>query len=294
MYFRRLIIGLLCLAGLAVVLDFGVAAYSEYRVSRLLRQGSGLGSDPEVTFRESILHPFVSQALDGEFENVKIRTRTPRTDVQGSIYSEADLRGVRLPMRDLVDGVANRVPVDEVNATMRFESVDLGRLFKIPDLQVLGPSTDKSDGSGGSGGSGITSTQLKPGLIRLAGTISLYPDSDDSAVSLSTVPTTSKSKQVVSVLAELRLDGDQVHIIATDIYRGSDSSPAAVVPEAEKPAVVPESEKAAVLARFTRTIDVRDLPFGIMPTKVQALGGVIIVEGTAENVVLDLDRLQQP
>ncbi|MBF6150415.1 DUF2993 domain-containing protein, partial [Nocardia nova] len=46
---RKLIIGLLCLAGFAVVVDFSTAAYSEYRVSRALRDGADLTADPEVT-----------------------------------------------------------------------------------------------------------------------------------------------------------------------------------------------------------------------------------------------------
>ncbi|MBL1077606.1 DUF2993 domain-containing protein [Nocardia sp. 2] len=292
MYFRRLIIGLLCLAGLAVVLDFGVAAYSEYRVSRLLRTGSDLKADPEVTFHESVLSPFVSQAADGEYEKVKIRARAVQADIPGDITIEADLYGVRLPVGDLVDGAVNSVPVDEVQATMRIEPVEMGQLFKIPDLQVLGPPADKSDGSGGSGGSGITSTPLKPGLIRLVGTIPPVTENDNTATASSS--SNAPKKKVVSVLAELRLDGDQVHIIATDIYRDTTSTPAAVVPEAEKAEEVPEADKATVLAYFTRTIDTRALPFGIQPTKVRALGGQIIVEGTAKNVTLDLDRLQQP
>ena len=49
-----------------------------------------------------------------------------------------------------------------------------------------------------------------------------------------------------------------------------------------------------MLARFSRTIDTKELPFGITPTKVFALGGQIQVEGKGENVTIDLDRLQRP
>ncbi|NNH75631.1 DUF2993 domain-containing protein [Nocardia uniformis] len=272
MSFRRVIIGLLCLAGLAVVLDFGAAAYSEYRVSRLLRDGSDLGADPEVTFHG---FPFVAQALDGQFRDIDIRARAVRPDIPGEILVEAGLIGVHAPLGDLVDGNVRKVPVDEVHALMRIEPVELGRLFKIPDLQVFGPPADKSDGSGGSGGTGVTTS----GPIILTGTVSLTSDTNP-------VPGTSDSGKPVSVLADLRLDADgQIQIVATDIYYGDEATPAAMVPEVNR---------ELVLAKFTRTIDTRDLPFGVRPMKVEASGGQIVVEGVGKNVTIDLDRLQQP
>ncbi|MFE6863048.1 LmeA family phospholipid-binding protein [Nocardia sp. NPDC057668] len=281
MGFRRVIIGLLCLAGLAVVLDFGMAAYSEYRVSRLLREGSDLGADPEVTFHG---FPFVLQAMNGEFQNVDIRARAVRPDIPGEIRVEANLRGVHLPFGDLTDGNVSKVPVDLVEARMRVEPNELGRLFKIPDLQVFGPPADKSDGLGGSGGSGMTND----GVIILTGTLPL----DSAPESPGPLTVSTRSKEAVSVLATLRLVGDQIQITATDIYRGTENT---VLSGADtSPRVISEADKPRVLAMFTRTIDTRDLPFGIVPTKVEAIGGQIVVEGKGDDVTVDLDRLQQP
>lgn len=275
MSFRRVIIGLLCLAGLAVVADFGVAAYSEYRVSRLLRESSDLSADPEVTFREAIGYPFVTQALDGRYKEIKVRARAVRPDIPGEIMVEAKLTGVTLSAGDLFDGNVRKVPVDEVQAQIGFYPTELGRLFKIPDLQVFGPPADKSDGSGGSGGTGLTTS----GPIILTGTVSLTPDT-------APVLGTAERGKPVSVLADLRLDADgQIQIVATDIYYGTEATPAAVVPEVNR---------ELVLSKFTRTIDTRDLPFGVRPTKVEARGGQIVVEGVGKNVTIDLDRLQQP
>lgn len=275
MSFRRVIIGLLCLAGLAVVLDFGAAAYSEYRVSRLLREGSDLSADPEVTFHG---FPFVAQALDGSFKDVDIRARAMRPDIPGEIMIEASLDGVRVSMGDLIDGNVRKVPVDQVEARMRIEPTELGRLFKIPDLQVFGPPADKSDGSGGSGGTGMTTS----GPIVLTGTVP--PRTTDAT----TGSTTTGKGQLVSVLADLRLDGDgQIQIVAIDLYHGQEATATPV-------AVLPELPREQVLAWFTRTIDTRDLPFGVRPAKVEAVGGQIMVEGRGKNVTIDLDRLQQP
>ncbi|MFE3256774.1 LmeA family phospholipid-binding protein [Nocardia sp. NPDC059091] len=290
MRFRRLLIGLLCLAGLAVLLDFGVAAYSEYRVSRLLRTGSDLSADPEITIHESLRHPFVAQALDGQYGNIDVRARAMRPDIPGRITVEANLTGVHLSMRNLIDGNVGQVPVDEVQARMRIEPTELGRLFKIPDLQVFGPPTDKSDGSGGSGSVPATNG----GTIILEGTVPVGPDADTVAVTDPRGDGGEKvTKKKVHVLADLRLVGDEVRITATAISgRDLQADTDSVLPDQDR-IVIPEQDRPAVLARFTRTLDTKNMPFGIVPTRVQASGGQIVVEGAGRNAIVDLDRLQK-
>ncbi|GAB2528912.1 hypothetical protein GCM10027167_36460 [Nocardia heshunensis] len=275
------------MAGLAVLLDFGVAAYSEYRVSRLLRTGSDLSADPEITFHESIGNPFVLQALDGVYSSVDVRARVLRPDIPGQITVEANLRGSHVSMRNLIDGNVSRVPVDEVLSRVRIEPAELGRMFNIQGLQVFGPPTDKSDGSGGSGGTGVTTT----GAVILEGIVPVTPDADP-ALSLQIPDSRGDGGEKITtkkvhVLAELKLEGNQVQVTATAIS-GRDLQGD---PDAE-PTIIPEQDRAAVLARFTHTIDIKNMPFGIMPTKVEAIGGQIVVEGVARNVTVDLDRLQ--
>ncbi|MTE11295.1 LmeA family phospholipid-binding protein [Nocardia aurantiaca] len=290
MRFRRLLIGLLCLAGLTVLLDFGVAAYTEYRVSRLLRTGSDLSADPEITIHESLRRPFVAQALDGEYGNIDMRARAMRPDIPGQITVEANLKGVHLSMRNLIDGEVGQVPVDEVQARMRIEPTELGRLFKIPDLQVFGPPTDKSDGSGGSGGTGMTTA----GAIILEGTVPIGPDAETAAVTDPRGDGGVKiTKKKVHVLADLRLEGDEVRITATAISgRDLQADTDSVLPDQDR-TVIAEQDRPAVLARFTHTIDTKNMPFGLTPGKVEASGGQIVVEGVGRNVTVDLDRLQK-
>lgn len=266
---RKVIAGLVLLVAVAVVVDFVAAAYSEYRVSRSLRAGAELSADPEVIFHG---FPFVAQALRGDYRTVEIRARAVRPDIPGEIRVEATLEGVHLSPRDLIDGRVRSVSVDRVSGRMRIEPVELGRLFKIPDLQVASRPADKSDGTGGSGGSGMTTTTN--GLI-LTGTIPAGPD----------IATANK----VSVQADLRLDGDQISIAATDLYHGRDTA-ALNEPTGDDSA----PDQSAVLARFTRTIDTRDLPFDVHPTTVQAQGGQIVVSGEGENVTIDMDQFARP
>lgn len=264
---RKLIIGLLCLAGLAVIIDFGAAAYSEYKVSRTLRTGADLTADPEVTIRG---FPFVWKAAEGRYDSVDIRAGIERPDIPGEISVEATLTGVHLPLRDLIEGNVRKVPVDRLEGRMRMEPVLLGRLFKIPDLEVHSRPADKSDGTGGSGGSGMTTTGDE---LVLTGTLPI-------------VPGASWSGEKVSVQADVRVEDDSVRIVATGLYRGTGA-------DAMKTSI-PEADQAAVLERFTRTIETKELPFGVRPSKVTPLGGHIVVEGRGQNVTIDLDRLQRP
>ncbi|MFI5715380.1 LmeA family phospholipid-binding protein [Nocardia sp. NPDC051750] len=268
---RKLIIGLLCLAGLAVVADFGAAAYSEYRVSRSLRVGAELSADPEVTFHG---FPFLRQAFEGRYDNIEINADSVRADIPGEIALEATLHGMRLPLSDLVDGRVRSLPVDRVDVRMRVAPTELGRLFGIPDLEVHSRPADKSDGTGGSGGSGMTTA----GALVLTGTLPAAPGGQQGA---------SFTGERVSVAAELLLDGDQVRIVATGLY-SEEISPVPSQP------VVDDADIPAVLAMFTRTIDTKELPFGIRPTEVTALGGHIVVEGRGEDVTIDLNRLRRP
>ncbi len=258
---RKLIIGLVSLLALAVVVDFGAAAYSEYRVSRAIRDGGDLTSDPQV-----IVHgfPFLTQAADGKYQNVEIRAQDVPTDYVESTTIEANLRGVAVPLSDLVDGSVGAVPVDELDGRVRIEATDLGRFLGIVDLQVSAPPADKSDGTGGSGGSGMTTN----GGVVLTGTVPVGP-----------------VETKVAVQADLILDGDSVDIVASDFYFG---------PEGNADFSIPDFAKPAVLGLFTKTIDRQTLPFGILPTDVYAEGSQIVIEGNAKDVTIDLEQIEKP
>ncbi len=137
---RKLIIGLVSLLALALLIDFGAAAYSEYRLSRAIREGGDLTSDPQV-----IVHgfPFLTQAADGKYQNVEIRAQDVPNEYVRSTTIEANLRGVSIPLSDLVDGSVHTVPVDDLDGRVRIEATDLGRFFDIVDLQVTAPPQDK-------------------------------------------------------------------------------------------------------------------------------------------------------
>ncbi len=258
---RKLIFGLVVLLGLAVLADFGAAAWSEYRVSRALREGGVLESDPAVTIHG---FPFLLQARDGHYENVEIVADNVHTDLLGDITVEANLIGAHAEAGELLDGSIRSVPVDLLYGRVMLDATELGQLYGIPDLQVSAPPASKSDGTGGSGGSGPTTA----GGVVLTGTVPVGP-----------------VEATVSVQADLVLDGDRVHVVASDLYFG---------PEGRADFSVPDVLKPAVLGLFTTTIEPQNLPFGVRPTFVEARGSRIVIEGEARDVVIDLQEVQTP
>nr|WP_206037824.1 LmeA family phospholipid-binding protein [Rhodococcus sp. HNM0569] len=247
------------LIGLAVVVDFGAAAYAEYRVSRQVRHGADLHADPEVTVRG---FPFLTQVANGRYDDVSIRAQGVHSNTVGEVTVEANLRGVEASLSELVDGSVENLPVERLDGRLLIGATELGRFLGIPDLQVSAPPASKSDGTGGSGGSGMTTS----GGVVLTGTVPVGP-----------LTTT------VSVQADLVLQGDEVQIVASDFYFG---------PEGHADFTVPEPLAPTVLGLFTRTIDTQELPFGVRPTKVTAEGSQIVIEGVGDNVTIDLREMQ--
>jgi LmeA-like phospholipid-binding len=259
---RRLVIALLCLAGVAVIVDFGAAAYAEYRVSRALRVGADLSADPAVIFHG---FPFLTQAARGDYRDVEIRAQGRGPDATGETFVEASLEGVTIPPSSLIDGDVGAVPVERLSGRMRIEATELGQLLGIPDLQISAPPADKSDGTGGSGGSGRTTN----GATVLTGTVPVNGEPTE-----------------VSVRADLLVEGNQVRLVATDYYYGPDDNRTDLLGL--------EVARPAVLQQFSRVLDTRQLPFGVVPTRVAAEGSQIVIEGTGEHITIDLDRLQKP
>lgn len=257
---RKLVYGLVVLVGLAVLVDFGAAAWSEYRVSRALREGGVLESDPAVTIHG---FPFLLQARNGHYENVEIRAEGVDSDLLGDITVEANLIGAHASASQLLDGSIRSVPVDLLFGRVMLDATELGQLYNIPDLQISAPPASKSDGTGGSGGSGRTTA----GGVVLTGTVPVGPVSAR-----------------VSVQADLVLDGDRVQIVASDLYFG---------PEGLADYTVPEPLKPLVLGLFTTTIEPQDLPFGVSPTFVEARGSQIVIEGEARDTTIDLAEVQK-
>ncbi|CAM2930472.1 DUF2993 domain-containing protein [Skermania piniformis] len=254
---RKLLVVLVGLLTLGVLADFAAATWTEYQVSRQLRAGGRLGADPEVTIHG---FPFVVQAAQGRFRNVEIRARGVRTGPLGETRLEANLEGVRFRTADLVDHRVRTVPVDRLYGRVRIDATALGRLFGIPDLQVSQPPDKPPRPAGPTVPDSTVDTLILTGTVPVGGT-----------------------PVATSVRADVLLENGRVRVIARSIQTdpGGSAEPA-----------VGQSAEAAVLGLFSHEIDTRQLPFGVVPTRVAAEGAQIVVEGKATDVQIDLDQLQ--
>ena len=68
---RKLILGLVVLLGLALLVDFGAAAWSEYRVSRALREGGGADAVEPILRRAVGAKPTGHRLEEGVFTEAR-------------------------------------------------------------------------------------------------------------------------------------------------------------------------------------------------------------------------------
>ncbi|WP_127784177.1 LmeA family phospholipid-binding protein [Rhodococcus sp. X156] len=250
---RTFVFSLIGVLLVAVLADYGTAAYAEYRVSKELREELTLNSDPEVRITG---FPFLTQAAQGSFSQVNVRAvGVPMADL-GNVTVEATLRGAKVPASSVFGGNLDDIVVSELNSRIRINETRLGQLIGISDLKVSAPVADPTLGTSGGDAykvpqSGIVLT----GTVKLGGVV----------------------KQQVSVNADLVLDGQQVRIIATGFAMAGQSSKTLTL-------AAPLSEIA--MQKFSLTLDSDYLPFGVTPTTVHAEGADIVVEGKGTDVRL--------
>ena len=102
------------LLGLGVVLDRAAGAVAEGRVAGEIAVQAGLEGEPEVEIRG---FPFLTQAVAGRYDDVRIALTGAELGRPEGIRAEAVLRGVRLPLSTVLAGDIREVPVDRVDGT---------------------------------------------------------------------------------------------------------------------------------------------------------------------------------
>jgi DUF2993 family protein len=111
---RALLVVLLLLAGLAVVADRVGVGVAEDRVAQLIAERGQLSGRPDVQI-EGV--PFLTQAVGGEYEQVRISLTAADLDQPEGTRADVSLRGVRVPLSDVLSGSVEEVPVDRVDGT---------------------------------------------------------------------------------------------------------------------------------------------------------------------------------
>ena len=105
---------LLLVVGLLVVVDRVGVGIAEEQVAEQVAQRAGLTAPPEV---EIAGFPFLTQALGGEYDDVRLQLTAEELGQPAGTHADVSLRGVHVPLSDVVSGSVQQIPVDRVDGT---------------------------------------------------------------------------------------------------------------------------------------------------------------------------------
>jgi len=124
---KALLVVVLLLLGLAVVADRVGVWLAEKAVAQRLTGSGAVSGTPEVDIRG---FPFLTQAVSGRYDDVRISLTAAELGQPEGTTADVALRGVHVPLTDVLSGSVREVPVDRVDgaATLSYEllSAQLG------------------------------------------------------------------------------------------------------------------------------------------------------------------------
>jgi hypothetical protein len=111
---RALVVVVLLLVGLVVLADRVGVGIAEDRVAAVIADRGGLAGEPDVEIGG---FPFLTQALGGRYEDVRISLSAADLAQPDGTRADVTLRGVSVPLSDVLSGSVQEVPVDRVDGT---------------------------------------------------------------------------------------------------------------------------------------------------------------------------------
>jgi len=109
-----LVVLLLILGGVLVVADRVGVRIAEGRVAEQVAARGGLNGEPDVDIAG---FPFLTQALSGEYQDVRIALTAEELGQPAGTRADVSLRGVHVPLSDVLAGSVQQIPVDRVDGT---------------------------------------------------------------------------------------------------------------------------------------------------------------------------------
>ncbi|MCB1295558.1 MAG: DUF2993 domain-containing protein [Gordonia sp.] len=287
---RLLIVTIVMVLGVAAVAylaDLAVAVRAERSLARAMLATPRVDYEPQVTLKG---FPFTTHARDGRFSGSIISARGVPIDgcaTRGGCHAEmsvvtGDLRAGRSGFRfDSADTLA----ADDVAASVRLDSPNLGRLLGITDLYVTTPA---EPGKAGVGGPGDGVLKRSHGVV-LTGTVALPPTPPGGLPTPTSSPSASEftgTSKRLSVLVNLVLTDGRLGVFAYGLYAGPEE-------HADPGDLDTDPAKAdllrAVLKRFTMTLPRIPMPWGMSPSSVTSAGSDILIEGRSAHRDLSLN-----
>ena len=213
---KGLLITLVVLVGLAVVADRVGVGIAEKRVAQEVQQQGGLAGTPDVDIRG---FPFLTQAIAGRYTDVRVSLTAADLGQPAGTSADVSLRGVQVPLSDVLSGSVQRIPVARVDGTATLS-------YALLAAKLGGDTTLRPEGDG----LRITRTVHVAGLtlpLTAVGTLTL--DGDVLAIDVerasavgAQIPS-SLVRQASDLLAlRYRLPALPFGLKVTDVSTGSD------------------------------------------------------------------------
>jgi hypothetical protein len=129
---------LVVLVGALVVVDRVGVGIAEGQVAEQVAARGGLAAEPDVDITG---FPFLTQALSGEYDDVRIHLTAEQLGQPAGTRADIALRGVHVPLSDVLSGSVQQIPVDAVDGTATLS-------WPLLALQLGGDTTLSRDGDG--------------------------------------------------------------------------------------------------------------------------------------------------
>jgi hypothetical protein len=269
------VITLVVLAAVLVGADYGLAAAAEYQVSKRMRTELDLASDPSVDIHG---FPFITQALSGDYRDISINaTGVPAKDTLRDLEIDADLHDVRVKLSDLLSGNVSSIRVDEVDGQVKVKASDVGRLLKLPDLTINPVSLDTVLGVGAQDAEEQKEKLQNPGDPN--------PMASQAGVELSATIELAGEKTAVNAFGVISLSHGAV-VITPKKLQLSNGLVSGQIPD-------------GVLQGFAHLFAAQlssatlPLPFQVQATGVDVESGALVVQGKADNLVINSSAVNQ-
>jgi hypothetical protein len=110
----RALLVVLLLAGLTLVADRAAVGIAEDRIADQLAGKGGLVGTPEVDIAG---FPFLTQVVAGRYEDVRVALDAEALGQPAGTRAAVSLHGVHVPLRTVLSGTVQEVPVDRLDGT---------------------------------------------------------------------------------------------------------------------------------------------------------------------------------
>jgi hypothetical protein len=135
---RGLLLTLVVLLGLAAIVDRATVHVAEQRVAAAIAQQGNLAGEPTVQIGG---FPFLTQAVAGDYREVRISLTAEQLRQPAGTQADITLRGVHVPLADVLSGAVHEVPVDRIDGTATLS-------YELLAAQLGGDTTLEREGNG--------------------------------------------------------------------------------------------------------------------------------------------------